>query len=157
MFMQQSYLARKHTISSSPPSSCSSSSKPTFGSAISLRSRPSSEPLMDFKLKYLDARWKSWDNFRKIKSPFVIWEIFRHTCWQTVKSQDLFLERTGKLKWSKQRSTLITNHVRLHSKSHQKSSKCQNLPRVWHLIIFRADQSKKPHCMCIIGTPSKTT
>ena len=30
--------------------------------------------------------------------------------------------------------------VRLHSKSHKKSSKCQNFLRVWHLVIFRADQ-----------------
>jgi len=26
--------------------------------------------------------------------------------------------------------------------------KCQNILRVWHLVIFRADQSKKPPCMC---------
>ena len=30
-------------------------------------------------------------------------------------------------------------------RSHQKSSKCQNFLRVWH--FFRADQSKKPHCI----------
>ena len=30
--------------------------------------------------------------------------------------------------------------VRLHSKSLQKSSKCQNFLRVWHLVSFRADQ-----------------
>ena len=36
--------------------------------------------------------------------------------------------------------------VRLHYKSHQKSSKCQNFLWVWHLVIFRADQSKKPPC-----------
>ena len=28
-------------------------------------------------------------------------------------------------------------------KSLQKSSKCQNFLRVWHLVIFRADQLKK--------------
>ena len=28
----------------------------------------------------------------------------------------------------------------------QKSSKCQNFLRVWHLDIFRADQLKKPPC-----------
>ena len=33
-------------------------------------------------------------------------------------------------------------------KSLQKSSKCQNFLRVWHLVIFRADQLKKPPCMC---------
>ena len=31
-------------------------------------------------------------------------------------------------------------------KSLQKSSKCQNFLRVWHLVIFRAEQSKKPPC-----------
>ena len=31
-------------------------------------------------------------------------------------------------------------------KSLQKSSKCQNLLRVWHLVIFRADQLKRPPC-----------
>ena len=36
--------------------------------------------------------------------------------------------------------------VRLHRKSHQKSSKCQNFLRIWHWVIFRADQSKKPPC-----------
>ena len=30
--------------------------------------------------------------------------------------------------------------VKLHSKSHQKSSKCQNFVRVWHLVVFWADQ-----------------
>ena len=33
--------------------------------------------------------------------------------------------------------------VRLHNKSHRKSSKCQNFLRVWHLVFFRADQLKK--------------
>ena len=32
-------------------------------------------------------------------------------------------------------------------KSLQKSSKCQNFLRVWHLVIFRADQLKKPPCI----------
>ena len=32
-------------------------------------------------------------------------------------------------------------------KSLQKSSKCQNFLRVSHLVIFRADQSKRPPCM----------
>ena len=32
-------------------------------------------------------------------------------------------------------------------KSLQKSYKCQNFLRVWHLVIFRADQLKKPPCM----------
>ena len=31
-------------------------------------------------------------------------------------------------------------------KSLQKSSKCQNFLRVWHLVIFRAEQFKKPPC-----------
>ena len=34
--------------------------------------------------------------------------------------------------------------VRLHSKSHQQSSKCQNFLRVWHLVIVRADQKNHP-------------
>ena len=32
-------------------------------------------------------------------------------------------------------------------KSLQKSSKCQNFLRVWHLVIFREDQLKKPPCI----------
>ena len=32
-------------------------------------------------------------------------------------------------------------------KSLQKSSKCQNFLRVWHIVIFRADQLKKPPCI----------
>ena len=40
--------------------------------------------------------------------------------------------------------------VRLHCKSHQKSSKCQIFQWVWHLFIFRAEQSKKPPCICTI-------
>ena len=38
--------------------------------------------------------------------------------------------------------------VRLQSL--QKSSKCQNFLRVWHLVIFRADQSKKPPCISLL-------
>ena len=33
-------------------------------------------------------------------------------------------------------------------KSLQKSSECQNFLRVWHLVIFRADQSKRTPCIC---------
>ena len=33
----------------------------------------------------------------------------------------------------------------------QKSSKCQNFLRVWHLVIFRADQLKKPPCMSFVS------
>ena len=36
--------------------------------------------------------------------------------------------------------------VRLHCKSHKKSSKCQIFQWVWHLVIFRADQLKRPPC-----------
>ena len=32
-------------------------------------------------------------------------------------------------------------------KSLQKSFKCQNFLRAWHLVIFRANQLKKPPCM----------
>ena len=34
-------------------------------------------------------------------------------------------------------------------KSLQKSSKCQNFLRVWHLVIFRADQLQKPPCILL--------
>ena len=33
--------------------------------------------------------------------------------------------------------------VRLHNKSHQKSSKCQNFLGAWHLSHFKSDQYKK--------------
>ena len=41
-------------------------------------------------------------------------------------------------------------------KSPQKSSKCQNFLRVWHLVIFRADQSKKPPCRYPNSESAKT-
>ena len=41
-------------------------------------------------------------------------------------------------------------NIRLHSKSHQKSSKCQNLITDWHLEVFGLDQLKKAPCMCNI-------
>ena len=40
----------------------------------------------------------------------------------------------------------ILQGVRLDSKSHRKSSQCQNFLTVWHLVVFWADQSKK-HCI----------
>ena len=36
--------------------------------------------------------------------------------------------------------------IRLHSKSHQKSSKCQNLLTDWHLELFGRDQLKETPC-----------
>ena len=36
--------------------------------------------------------------------------------------------------------------VKLNSKSHQSIFKCQNFLRLWHLVIFRVDQSKNPPC-----------
>ena len=36
--------------------------------------------------------------------------------------------------------------IRLHSESHQKSSKCQNLLADWHLELFRRNQLKKTPC-----------
>ena len=36
-------------------------------------------------------------------------------------------------------------------KSLQKSSKCQNFLRVWHLVIFRADQSKNHPIYILVG------
>ena len=43
--------------------------------------------------------------------------------------------------------TLKVLSVRLHSKSHQKSSKCQNLLTGWHLEKSCKDQFKKPPCI----------
>ena len=45
--------------------------------------------------------------------------------------------------WSAQKMT----KCQITCKSLQKSSKCQNFLRVWDLVIFRADQLKKPPCM----------
>ena len=39
-----------------------------------------------------------------------------------------------------------------------KSSKCQNFQRVWHLVIFRADQLKKTTLyLCLVGTEAGET
>ena len=46
-------------------------------------------------------------------------------------------------------SALKMTKCQITCKSLQKSSKCQNFLRVWHLVIFRADQLKKPPCICI--------
>ena len=43
-------------------------------------------------------------------------------------------------------SALKMTKCQITCKSLQKSSKCQNFQRVWHLVIFRADQLKKPPC-----------
>ena len=43
-------------------------------------------------------------------------------------------------------SALKMTKCQITCKSLQKSSKCQNFLRVWHLVIFRADQLKKPPC-----------
>ena len=40
-------------------------------------------------------------------------------------------------------------------KSLQKSSKCQIFQWVWHLVIFRADQLKKPPCMFFLQVNSE--
>ena len=40
--------------------------------------------------------------------------------------------------------------VRLHSKSHQKSSKCQNLLTGWHLELLGGGELKKTPCMCLV-------
>ena len=44
-------------------------------------------------------------------------------------------------------SALKMTKCQITCKSLQKSSKCQNFLRVWHLVIFRADQLKKPPCI----------
>ena len=49
----------------------------------------------------------------------------------------------GFFNWSAQKMT----KCQITCKSLQKSSKCQNFLRVWHLVIFRADQLKKPPCI----------
>ena len=48
----------------------------------------------------------------------------------------------GFFNWSAQKMT----KCQITCKSLQKSSKCQNFQRVWHLVIFWADQLKKPPC-----------
>ena len=52
-----------------------------------------------------------------------------------------------KTQWWKQQCLLIivakVPSVRLHSKSHQTNSKCQNLLTGWHLEILGGDQLKK--------------
>ena len=45
-------------------------------------------------------------------------------------------------------SALKMTKCQITCKSLQKSSKCQNFLRVWNLVIFRADQLKKPPCIC---------
>ena len=47
-------------------------------------------------------------------------------------------------------SALKMTKCQITCKSLQKSSKCQNFLRVWHLVIFRADQWKKPPCIFLI-------
>ena len=47
-------------------------------------------------------------------------------------------------------SALKMTKCQITCKSLQKSSKCQNFLRVWHLVIFRADQLKKPPCINIL-------
>ena len=44
-------------------------------------------------------------------------------------------------------STLKMTKCQITCKSLQKSSKCQKFLRVWHLVIFWADQLKKPPCI----------
>ena len=44
-------------------------------------------------------------------------------------------------------SALKMTKCQITCKSLQKSSKCQSFLRVWHLVIFRADQLKKPPCI----------
>ena len=44
-------------------------------------------------------------------------------------------------------SALKMTKCQITCKSLKKSFKCQNFLRVWHLVIFRADQLKKPPCI----------
>ena len=46
-------------------------------------------------------------------------------------------------------SALKMTKCQITCKSLQKSSKCQNFLRVWDLVIFRADQLKKPPCIIV--------
>ena len=64
---------------------------------------------------------------------------YNRCCW-FVKEKIQGVSSTGPpLKINKRQSTC---------KSHQKSSQCQIFQWVWHLVIFRAEQLKKPPCIC---------
>ena len=70
-----------------------------------------------------------------------IWLIFA----QLVPWIEVLYIQGGFFNWS----ALKMTKCQFTCKSLQKSSKCQNFLRVWHLVIFRADQLKKPPCMNI--------
>ena len=87
---------------------------------------------------YLGARvWadKQCAGGREVGICYLLWE-------------DLFIQG-GFFNWS----ALKMTKCQITFKSLQKSSKCQNFLRVWHLVIFRADQSKKPPCINNWGEP----
>ena len=52
-------------------------------------------------------------------------------------------------------SALKMTKCQITCKSLQKSSKCQNFLRVWHLVILRADQLKKPPCNSHLSQESR--
>ena len=54
-------------------------------------------------------------------------------------------------------SALKMTKCQITCKSLQKSSKCQIFQWVWHLVIFRADQLKKPPCIFIAEKVKKET
>ena len=77
------------------------------------------------------------------------WKIFCHRTWVTMFLLGKSLQESAKIiqgvffNWS----ALKMTKCQITCKSLQKSSKCQNFLRVWHLVIFRADQLKKPPCI----------
>ena len=50
---------------------------------------------------------------------------------------------------------MFVKFIQITCKSFQKSSKCQNFLRVWHLVILRADQLKKPPCNSHLSQESR--
>ena len=60
----------------------------------------------------------------------------------TMKNKAGIFIQGGFFNWSAQKMT----KCQITCKSLQKSSKCQNFLRVWDLVIFKADQLKKPPC-----------
>ena len=81
--------------------------------------------------------------------PFSPYSLSPH-CPKSSTCRSLTYIQGGFFNWS----ALKMTKCQITCKSLQKSSKCQNFLRVWHLVIFRADQLKKPPCIyqCIYVT-----
>ena len=94
----------------------------------------SQNPLAKFwklTLKIIDN--KSIETFKQYALPHLINCHYQHI-------SRLYIIQGGFFNWS----ALKMTKCQITCKSLQKSSKCQNFQRVWHLVIFRADQLKKP-------------